>query len=294
MGIQIVFYVLTLIILLWLFLKNLSVLFSRFKDQSTYKNRLEQLKNTNKNDLALHEIIEMTSKPFHEFVLSRFKPDSLEILRKKLKFAKWDKTFKTPEQYIVIDSILKIVGVIAFLILYKSSIVFALLWALPLFFLPKFLLNNTVSQKKDKILCDFPDLLRIIEGYVIADIPFSKAVEKSMPYVCEEWQDALKQFVIASKVKNLSDALESLKDIDLFEVKEFVSLTRLVLDQGGDTKKSFSEQADKIKRMHKVIIDIKISKRQTMATLIQMPILMGCFIIIGIPVFNAVTSLSTL
>jgi hypothetical protein len=100
--------------------------------------------------------------------------------------------------------------------------------------------------------------------------------------------------VVECEIKSLSDALDTLKEIDIFEVREFVAITKLVLEQGGDAKKSFKKQAEMLREIQKLMIAIKIGKRNTMVTLIQAPILLGCFITFGLPVFSSITSFTTL
>jgi hypothetical protein len=300
MDFRIFVYVLFSAVFLFLFIRNTFQLFSLDRSNKQYVKRLKQLEFSDKKDITVQDLIEGVSKPFVFYIFPRFSlikkyiSFKSESIDRKLKFIGWDAYFKNTSQFISVDITLKTLGILAFLIIRKESLVFAALWMLPLVFGLNLFMNNSATNKKAKLLADFPNMLRVIEAYVSANIPFPIAAAKATYYVCDEWKKVLTDFVVECEIKSLSDALDTLKKIDIFEVREFVAITKLVLEQGGDAKKSFKKQAETLREIQKLMIAIKIGKRNTMVTLIQAPILLGCFITFGLPVFSSITSFTTL
>lgn len=300
MDLQIFIYIFISSIFLLLFLGNMLKFLNIDRQNKNFAKRLKQLEFSNEKELTVQDLIQSVSNPFIFYIFPRFSlikkyiTSRSEIIENKLKFARWDKYFKSHSQFLAIDITLKTTGLLLFLILRNQSMLFAIIWFFPLFFGLRIFLNNTVNNKKEKLLSDFPNMLRIIEAYISADVPFSIAAAKAINYVCDEWKEVLTDFVVEAEVKSLSDALDTLKKIDIFEVREFVAITKLTLEQGGDSKKSFKKQADTLREIQKIMIAIKIGKRNTMVTLIQAPILIGCFITFGLPVFSSLTTLTTL
>lgn len=270
------------------FLRNLFMLMFSMENYSIHKKRLKQLDfNKKKEDADVGDLIDKVTKPIIEIVFSRFKPKKLEVVERKLRMAKWDKYF-TAIQYRALNLLLKVVGVIAFLLFYQSSAVFAGIWGFALFFGIDVLFNNSANNRRERLFNDFPEFIRIVEGYLTANMPFPKAIEESIKYVGDEWKPILKSFVIECEIKNMDEALDFLKkEIDLFEMREFISIVKLNLEQGGDAKDSFSAQADKIRELQMDLIAIKIGKRQTMGVLIQAPLLLGNLLVLGLPTLGS-------
>jgi Flp pilus assembly protein TadB len=291
--VKILFAVLTLITLFF-FSKNLFMFLFAMENYNIHRKRLKQLKFHKKEEADVHELIDKVTKPVITHIFTKFKPKNLEQLERDLKMAKWDKYF-TPIQYRALSLTLKIAGVLLFLLFFHASVFIATLWAVALIFGMDFLMKNSMKNRKEKLIADFPDFIRITEGYLTANVPFVQAVSESIKYVGEEWKPILQNFVIECEVKSLQDALESLKrDVDLFEVREFVALVKLTLEQGGDAKESFSAQADKIREMQKDLIALKISKRQMMAIALQAPLLLCNLLVFGLPTVSSMTSFTSM
>lgn len=137
-------------------------------------------------------------------------------------------------------------------------------------------------------MTDFPDFMRVMESFLSAGLPFTKAVEESIKYVGPDWQPILKKFVVEADVKSVTEALDGLRDdVDLIAVREFVAMVRLTIEQGGEAKESFSRQADKIREMQQDAIAIKIGKRETMGVLLTFPLLLAVIAVMGLPVVGA-------
>ncbi|WCF11734.1 hypothetical protein NDS46_30790 (plasmid) [Paenibacillus thiaminolyticus] len=261
-----------------------------------HRKRLRQLKfQKTKEDADLAGIIDTITKPvIVHFFRSRFKPKRLDQLEMDLKMAKWDKYF-TPIQYRALDLVLKVIGVIVALLLFRSSIFMALLWGAILMFGMGFLLSNSVKNRKERLISDFPDFIRITEGYLSANIPFSKAVSESIKYVGDEWKPILQNFVIECELKGLDEALDELRrDVNLFEVREFVALVKLTLEQGGDARDSFTAQADKIHEMYMDMMALKIGKRQVMGIVLQGPLLLCNLLVFGLPTVGSMFNFTSM
>lgn len=275
--------------------KNLFILIFSLENYNVHKKRLKQLQfNNKKTDMDMGELVDKVTKPVIRHILPKLKPKNLDQLDRDLKMAKWDKYF-SPIQYRALSLTLKIAGVIMGLLLYNISSTLALIWAVALIFGIDFLFRNSKKNRRDKLLADFPDFIRITEGYLSANFPFSQAVAESIKYVGEEWKPILQHFVIECDVKSIEEALEGLKnDVDLFEVREFVSLVKLTLEQGGNASESFSAQADKIREMQLDRIAMKIGKRQMMGVAIQGPLLLCNLLVFGLPTLSSMTSFTSM
>ena len=285
--------ILSILILLFFFLKNvLNFLFS-MENYNIHKKRLKQLRFQRKEEKDITEIIDAVTKPVIVHIFSRFKPRNSEQIKNDLKMAKWDKYF-TPIQYQSFNLLTKVIGILFILIFNKIALPLTIA-GIVLVFGPNFFLKNTLNNRKSKLMTDFPDFIRITEGYLTANFPFSKAVSESIKYVGDEWKPILQNFVVECEVKSIDDALESLKnEVDLFEVKEFVALVRLVLTQGGDAKESFSSQADKIREMQRDLIAVKIGRRQMMGIIIQAPLLLCNIITFGLPTIASMMNFTSM
>lgn len=289
-----IFAIVTLIFLFF-FTKNVFMILFSLENYNIHRKRLKQLRfQKKKEDADLSELIDTVTKPVIHHVFSRFKPKRLEELETDLKMAKWDKYF-TPIQYRALNVLLKAIGIVAFLLLSSQAMFIALIWFVGLFFGMDFLLKNSIKNRKEKLIADFPDFIRITEGYLSANVPFAKAVSESIKYVGDEWKPILQKFVIDCELKSIDEALENLKrEVDLFEVREFVALVKLTLEQGGDAKDSFSAQADKIREMQMDMIAIKIGKRQTMGVLLQAPLLLCNLLVFGLPTVGSMMNFSSM
>ncbi|ADO59541.1 type II secretion system F family protein [Paenibacillus polymyxa] len=283
------------LVLLFFFAKNILMMIFSMENYSVHRKRLKQLDfKRKKEDADVSELIDTVTKPVIRHVFSHFKPKRLDQIESQLKMAKWDKHF-TAIQYRALSLLLKVVGIVCFLVLVKASLAIALIWAIVLIFGMDFLFMNSTNNRKAKLIADFPDFIRITEGYLTANVPFAKAVSECVKYVGDEWKPILQRFVVDCELKSLNEALDGLKrDVDMFEIREFVALVKLTLEQGGDAKDGFTAQADKIRELQMDMIAIKIGKRQTMGIILQGPLLLCNLMVFGLPTVGSMTSFTSM
>jgi Flp pilus assembly protein TadB len=262
-----------------------------------HQKRMRQLKFTEegrKPDDSTAEMIDTVTRPIIKFILPKLQMRDKEKLRKDLKIAGWEKTF-TPDQYIAMDIILKIVGVVLGALFFNLSWQLALVWFTIAFFGFGFFFNNSIKEKKKKIFNEFPNFIRIIQGYLTAGIPLSKAVEEALPYMSPEWKVMMKDFVINTNLLSVQDAIGRLNDeVDIFEIQEFFSLVRLNIEQGINVKESFDGQREKVVDMQFESMMAKIGQRQMMATLLQGPLLLTMILSFGLPVIYSMVNFTSL
>ncbi|MEK4787579.1 MULTISPECIES: hypothetical protein [Bacillus] len=280
------------------FIRNVFMFLFLNENHSTHKKRLKQLQFNNKEELTNDEqtraFIDKVTRPVLKYVVPKMKVRDSQELEKDLKLTKWDKYFNA-SQYIAMNITLKIIGVVALIVLIPVSVPFALIWFSAFFFLFGFLFNNSVTEAKEKLLGGFPDFIRITRGYLTADISFTKAVEGSIPYVGDAWRPLLQEFIVNCDIHSVEKAIDRLKDqVDVFAVKELLSLVRLNLEQGVDVRESFERQIDKVREMQLEAIMNKIAKRQLLAMVLQGPLLLTLIGAFGLPTFYSMTTLSSM
>lgn len=275
-----------------LFLKNLLNWVFAMDNYFIHKRRLKELKFDKKQSKEVNELIEQVTKPAQNHLVGAVDKNNEQNLERKLKLSKWNRYFSV-KSYIAAKLTLRIVAGIFFIIaFFTDNLVVGLLWGLALTFGLDFLLNNSVDTKKEKLFAYFPDFLRITQGFLSSGMPFLAAIEKTLPYLNEEWQELTKDFIVNFKTTNIEHALDQLKNAtDMFEVKEFTALVKLILDQGGDMKDGFEAQAEAISEMQQFLLEKKIAKRKTLAILIQAPLLLTIFATFGLPLVREMSKI---
>lgn len=283
------------------FFKNLIYYFSGVYDIDSHNNRLKQLdyssdrlkKNTENesNIKQTRELIEKITEPIIKHVMPNiaYKKD-LSELEKGLHFAGVDK-YMTTSQYISLILLGRVVGAVLLILLFPFNQMLACLWFAGPALLPSFLLKNTVNEKKGKILLGFPEFINISKSYLVSGMSFEKSVEESIYYVNKEWQSLLKQYLINSESYSKKECLTMLAEESYsFEVKEFISIVKLNMEQGIDIKDSFDSQYEKIKDLQKIAIQKKIESRRVWAVFVQAPVLLTIFLAFGLPMVDSMTS----
>lgn len=298
-----IIFIAGMLILLLSAAKTLIDLISSTLDSSVTKSRLKQFSKGVKKDSAstVDTINDLTASirsdlfPKLQKLLPSLRIENVEQLDKDIKFIAWDDTF-TAESYIATNLILRIVGVILGLLLATmggymialGAIVFA-----ACAFLLDYMFKAEVKGKNEALFKYFPDLVRIISGYLVAGMDLVRAMENSVRYVSDDWKPVINQFILDCNTKGTTAALDVMSNtVNMFEVREFVSLVKLTMEQGGDAKDAFAAQADKVAQMQKDQFLIKISGRKTLATMIQMPMLLCNMAVIAIP--TMITALGSL
>ena len=290
---QIVFLIMTMISLFFLTKNILSSIFN-VGNYKLQKKRLRQLEFKNEIDGNENELINKLTKPVISHVLPKIKIKNFEEIEKDLKFVGWNKKF-TAQQFIAIKVITKALAVLMTILFWSNSKAFAVIWGVVLFNVVGFLLNNKVESKKEALIVEFPSFVRITHGYLSANMPLVKAIEESIKFVSEDWQIILQQFVVDAELSGVEYALENLKEtVNIFEVKEFISLIKLTLEQGGAAKEGFDKQADKAQQMLKSAELRRIQKRGSLSTIIQGPLLLCIMATFALPIINSMTNLNSM
>lgn len=264
-------------------------------DIENHNNRLKQLNFTNeriKKDnkkeedaKQTRELIEKVTAPIIRHVMPNisYKKD-LSELEKNLRFAGADKYFNAT-QYTALILLGRVVGLLLFVLLFPYNQMFAVMWFAGPALLPTMLFKNTIVNKKEAILLGFPEFINISKSYLVSGMPFEKSVEESIFYVNKEWQELLKNYLINSESYSKKECLTMLaEECNSFEVREFISIVKLNLEQGIDIKDSFDSQYEKIKDLQMLAIQKKIESRKIWAILIQAPVLLTILVAFGLPI----------
>lgn len=267
-------------------------------DIENHNNRLKQLNFTSerlKKDSKKEEdikqtraLIEKITAPIIRHVMPNisYRKD-LSELERNLHFAGADKYF-TPMQYTALILLGRVVGFLLLVLLFPYNQMLAILWFAGPAVLPSLLFKNTIVNRKETILLGFPEFINISKSYLVSGMPFEKAVEESIFYVNKEWQELLKQYLINSESYSKKECLAMLaEECNSFEVKEFISIVKLNLEQGIDIKDSFDSQYEKIKDLQMLAIQKKIESRKVWAILIQAPVLLTILVAFGLPIADS-------
>lgn len=269
------------------------ILFSMDKYKNNQK-RMRQLQFTEdgkKVNEDTKQTIEKITNPVIQYILPRLKMQDKDQLSRNLKIARWDDYFNA-DQFIATGLILKVVAIVLGLLMYQVAPFMGVIWFIVPFFGFNFFFNNSLKERQKKIFQEFPDFIRVIQGYLSAGVPLAKAVEEAFPYMSEDWKRIMKAFLINTNLMSLQDAIVKINDdVNIFEIQEFFSLIKLNLEQGIDVKESFSSQREKVMDMQFEVMLNKIGQRQMMATLIQGPLLLTIIVAFGLPTLDAMMNM---
>jgi len=266
------------------------------ENDSIHKRRLKELnfdgsRIGQSQDQETKAFLNKVTEPVVKYLLPNIKTMDSEKLRQNLKFIEWDKWIDVP-QFKALDIILKIVGVLLFFLLLNVHIVFSIIVLVLMFFGLRFMLRNSVANKKSLMFSQFPEFIRLTQGYLSAEMRLAEAIDNTIDFVGDEWKPYLKRFTINANLKDTKEALRILQeDIDIFEVKELLSLIRVAIDQGIDIKESFESQTEKVRSMQLEIVMRKIEKRKMMGVLLQGPLLLTIIIAFALPTINAMMNI---
>ena len=299
-----IIFVVGILILIFTTVQNFVDLVGMTIDSSTTKSRLKQFNKGVKKDSeataetinGLTAYVRINLFPKLQKMLPSLRLENMEQLEKDIKFIGWDDTF-TAESYIATNLILRIIGVVLSLLLMSMGGAYMILAGAAVFgvccFVLDYMFKGEVKGKNEALFKYFPDLVRIVSGYLIAGMDLVRAMESSVRYVSDDWKPVINQFILDCNTKGTTEALDVMSNtVNMFEVREFVSLVKLTMEQGGDAKEAFAAQADKVAQMQKDQFLLKIGGRKTMATMIQMPMLLCNMAVIAIP--TMVTALGNL
>lgn len=285
-------YLVLFSIISFFFIRNVLLLIFQMENIKIHKKRLKQLKfQKDKKDMNAYEMVDSITKPVVKSLLPKMGFLDIEGTRRKLVFVKWK---VGAEQYIALNLMAKAVSIIPLIAAkYIDAGFMPYLYFAALFFLPGFLLNNSYNNKMSAIMMEFPDFIRIVQGYLTTGMSFEKAAIEAAPFLNKYWQEMISVFIGRVQSDNIEAGLNYLKDeINNIEVKEFISVVNLSLGIGKSAKDGFESQAEKIQQMLYDMMLIKINRRKAFGTLIQAPLLLANFAIIGIPVIHSFSGLN--
>lgn len=278
----------------FIFARSLFIMLFSMQNYTVYKERMKQLQKQNsvEGENGASVFVDKITKPVIQLFPS-IKPKNYKELERDLKFIGWNR-YMDPIQYRALNLVFKVIGVVGLFALYPISHLFAVIFLILGFFLFGFLFKNGVSEKKKHLFNQFPDFIRIIQGYLMAGMPLTKAVEETIPYVGEDWKYILKDFVINCDLHSVPEAIDKLcEDVNVFEVREFFALIKLNLEQGINIKECFESQSHKITEMLMESMLNQINKRSAMSKIAQAPLLICMFVAAGLPTFNSLMSLGS-
>jgi Flp pilus assembly protein TadB len=284
-------------IIAFIFARSLFAFLFSMQNYGIHKERLRQLQlagegKTERNSTA--QLVETLTKPIVRYILPKLKPIDTAKLERDLRLAGWDNYFD-PSTYRAMNLLLKVAGVVALFAIWPINPIFAIVFALLFFFLFGFLLNNGVKNVKEALFNEFPDFISIIQGYLMAGVPLTKAVEETIPYVGDTWKGLLKDFVMNCNLYSVPEAIDKLcEDVDVFEVKEFFSLVKLNLEQGINIKECFEAQTEKVSDMLMEAMLNKIGRRKMLTIAVQAPLFLCIFVVAGLPTFYSMMTFKTL
>lgn len=286
------------VIVAFIFARSFFMLLFSMQNYGTHKERLRQLQQADMElvdeENSTARFVSIITKPITTYLLPKLKPKDTEQLERDLKITGWD-LYMDPAQYRALNILLKVIGVIALFAIYPISPLFAVVFFALFFFLFGFLFKNSITERNKALFNQFPDFIRIIQGYLMAGVPLTKAVEETIPYVGDDWKPILKNFLLNCNVYSVTEAIDILIDeVDVFEVREFFSLVRLNLEQGINIKESFESQTKKVEEMQLEVMLNKIGRRQMMSKIVQAPLLLCMFVAAGLPTFYSMMTFSTM
>lgn len=274
-----------------------------YGDMGIHKERMKQLdfnrekiKSKDETDVEqIRKLVNDITTPLIKHVMPNIEyRKDLETLERNLKFAGADK-YVTATQYIVLIITGRAVGLGAFILFAPFALPMSFLWLFAFAVFPPMLFSNSVKNKKEVLLLGFPEFINISKSYLASGMSFEKAVEESIVYVNKEWQELLKNFLINSETLSRKECLEILaEESNIFEIKEFMSLVQLNMEQGIDVKDSFERQYGKIKELQNLAFIKKIEGRKIWTILVQGPVLLTILVAFGLPTFESMMNIGTM
>lgn len=266
----------------WTFLREILGL----NVQKRVQRRLSQLNALDQKVLSdkeqTQQLIQTVSDPAIKYLLPRLKTKNSWERNRDLKLLGWDEYFNA-DTFVGLNITLKIAGVILFFILLNVELFIALLYSIPLAFIMDLLYYTQIDEKKNRLLMEFPDFIEVLESYLSAGYDFVRATEQAIP-VTKEWQPILKEFTVIAQYENLETGFKYIYDmVEIFEVREFISILQLGVEQGLDMAENIQHQSSRIAELQNLAFAKKIASRQVMAVMVQGPLLLTVLMAFSLP-----------
>lgn len=283
-GLEIVL-IIVLLFCFWLLVHKMLISLFGLQNYKAYITREKQLKfeNRKKYTSTGAELIDKSTNPILKY-FERFLPSKkVDEINKNLEFIGWDK-YMDAKRYYALWIVFIIIGLVFGLLFISVSKIFALVLIVLSVVLLPLLYKHEIKDKKEKLLFQFPDFIRMTEGYLRSGATFQSSLESSLPYIGSEWKPLIQELIVDMKLNATTVALENLKNkVDMFEVTEFVSMVVLALDQGGDAKTAFESQAVNIQKVMFDLMQKRVMQRNIMAQVVQPIVLIDILLVFGLP-----------
>lgn len=273
----------------YLFFKSILRTMFSINDSKLYKQRMRQLQFTEKKKKTQGEFVDSIADPIMEKFLKDTEIKNKNKIEEMLKEADLLDVFKSAETYVIFDLVLKAIGFVLFFILLPISLPMALVGSGMLMFGLSQTVKSTAKGRKEKILLGFPDAIRYIHSYLSSGQTLVSAMEMTIEDVEEEWQKILSKFVADFNTPGIgiNGAIDNVKvDVNIIQVREFFAFIKVKNDQGGNMKKSFELQAEKIDELFKTSMLKKIESRKMYAVMVQYPSIIGIMLLMALPVIH--------
>ena len=227
--------------------------------------------------------IEQLTEPIIKIMGEKLKKGNLKSLQDDLEFVNWHKQLNALT-FRAFQVILLVVSVGGLFLITKNLIMTLLFGAIVNATIP-FLMRSEIKKREKALLQEFPDLIRIMQGYLSTGFTFPEAFENTIPFVGPGWQKPLRETVVDMKLIGVKDALEKFKKKSrLNEAKEFTSMIILAIEQGGREEEAFKAQADNVHSISLDVMESKIVGRNAMAQGLQPLIMLGIILVFIVPV----------
>lgn len=286
----------TTIVLMGIFLKNLLEVIFNLENHGASRKRLKSLNYDGSRigqseEDGTRDFLTKVSDPIINYIFPYFRFKNNEQLNKDLDFVGWGKLVRA-EQFRALTFIIRVIGLIVMALVWNIIWPVAVILGSSMILGPPFFLNMEVSDKESQMISEFPEIIRLIQGYLAANQTLTESIEHTLPYIAPNWQGVLENFVKNSRTRNEKAALAIMGDeVNIQEVKELLSLIGLSMDQGSDMYSAFESQHEKVRNMQITALMGKIHNRTNMAILVQYPMLLMIFVALGLPTFDLIMSM---
>lgn len=268
------------------FLYNFISVVFRLEDEGLHKKRLKDItfdgSRIGQSDDTGKEFLTKVTEPVIRYIFPFLSKKDTDKIQEDLEFVGWDSI--DADQFKALTFLSRIVAVLVFFLLFQIFVPAAIIVSLGLLAGPPFFLKIEKDNKTMDIIATFPEVIRLIQVYLAANQPLVIAVENAINDVDEIWQPYLEDFIHNAHTKSENEALVDMKnDIQVQQVKEFLSLVGLSLDQGANLFDAFDQHHEKVRRLKLDALMSKIHKRKNLALMVQYPVLLSIYVAIGIP-----------
>lgn len=289
MSSSIFILILGAVVCFWLFVHQVFNTIFALNVYKSKKKRLTQLNGLNQvqktDQEQLEELLETVTGPVITHYFQKKKPKNLDAINRNLKLIGWDQ-YMDAERKVALSIVTKIIGLIVGFVFSLLSPVIGILWGVLLMFLFDIGYSVTVQNKLEALLVEFPDFIETVESYLSADYDFERAVKETLP-TTNHWQPILREFLITCQYENLQEGLRQVHEmVDIFEVREFLSILQLGIEQGLDMKDNIAHQSSRIAELQDVAFAKKIANREVMSIIVQGPLLLTILLAFALPTFG--------